>query len=261
MTTTTNAAPFQLQPPWHPSCDGARMQQLIDAVLRLGSEHVATEEAACDALAALRFPNGIVCHRCRSTCTRELAHVTCAREHRFTILVGTPFGSKLRPRIRALFLAIRAFAVSPRSIPARELARDVGAPHATLWRHLHTLRALMPAPSAHPTSVASRVQLCGRHTRVQPGWVRAGARCAIARELVPSIEGGNAERMIGESVRTLLNGTFRGVSADWLCAYLDEARLRWRVRGFAATLLVEGLLRASLPLTFDNVREHFNANI
>src|SRR5687767_6237288 len=121
------------------------MQDLIASILRLGSVDLATEEAACAALVRLRFPNGVakLC-RCGARCTRTLAHVECADGHRFTILVDTPFATKRRPSIRALFLAIRAFTLSPRSVSALEIARDVGGSHSTIWRHLHTLRALLP---------------------------------------------------------------------------------------------------------------------
>src|SRR5688572_32773430 len=104
------------------------MDELVQSILRLGSAALASEEAACDALVALRFPHGLVCPRCGSPCFRSNANVRCARKHRFTILVDTPFASKLRPRVRALFLAIRAFALSPRSVSARGPARDVDLP-------------------------------------------------------------------------------------------------------------------------------------
>lgn len=232
------------------------MDELIQSILRLGAPALASEDAACAALVALRFPDGLVCPRCGSGCTRDDAKVTCAQKHRFTILVGTPFASKLRPRVRALFLAIRAFALSPRSVSARELARDVDMPASTLWRHLQTLRSLLPPPQAHPTQAAASVQLCGKRTRAFAASVRAGARTAIARTLDDG-GGGAMGRLVGESVRTLVNGTFRGVSARWLPAYLDETRTRWRVRARMVEVLVERLLTASSPSTFDDVRRHF----
>jgi hypothetical protein len=236
----------------------AVMNELIDSILRLGSCDVASEEAACDALVALRFPGGISCP-CGALCTRDLATVTCARRHTFTILVDTPFASKRRPRVRALFLAIRAFAVSPRSVSAREIARDVGAPHVTIWRHLLTLRALLPPPIAQPTSHVATAQLCGRNTDAQRAWVRVGVRVAATCER-QSRRGGAEGRMLGESLRTTLNGTFHGVTARWLPAYLDEAVARWRIGGDVGAWLVQRLLDVvAQPLTFLAVRRHFGS--
>lgn len=232
------------------------MNELIESILRLGSPDVSSEAAACDALVALRFPRGVACP-CGASCTRDLAIVTCARGHTFTILVDTPFASKRRPRIRALFLAIRAFAVSPRSVSAREIARDVGAPHATIWRHLLTLRALLKPPVAQPASTVATVQLCGRRTQAKSAWVRVGVRVALAAELMEK-RGGSDGRLIAESVRTTLNGTFHGVTARWLPAYLDEALVRWRIGDEVGAWLVVRLLDVvTTPLTFRAVRRHF----
>src|SRR5688572_3777229 len=126
------------------------MQPLIDAVLAADSRAFDSEAAACDLLWSLRWPNGGF--RCpeadcgSEACTRSLAHMVCDEGHESTILIGTPLGSLRRPRIRAIFLAIRAMARSHRSVSARELARDVGMPHNTLWRHMMRLRMMMPRP-------------------------------------------------------------------------------------------------------------------
>ena len=241
------------------------MNELVASILSLGSEQMATEDAACAALVAVRFPGGLACP-CGASCTRNLAVVTCARGHSFTIFVDTPFATKRRPRARALFLAIRAFALSARSISAREIAREVGAPHATIWRHLLTLRALLQPPIAQPAHDVAAVQLCGRHTAAEPAWVRADARVAIARvDLARDVDGtasgksGSAGRMLAESVRTMLNGTFHGVAARWLQAYLDEVLARWRIGVDVAAWLVQELVDIAHPLTFRVVRRHFRA--
>ena len=229
------------------------MQDLIASILRLGSDDLATEEAACAALVRLRFPKGVakLC-RCGARCRRTLAHVECADGHRFTILVDTPFATKRRPSIRALFLAIRAFALSPRSVSALEIARDVGAAHSTIWRHLHTLRALLPEATAVPTKTAASVQICGRRSKdAQPAWARVGAVTAMTRELEPDPDApSDGERPLGESIRLVLSCTFRGVTAAWLRHYLDEARARLCWRAELASLLLERILMDSRPLTF-----------
>jgi hypothetical protein len=224
------------------------MQNLIDVILRFGSAELATEAAACDALVAVRFPNGVCCP-CGAMCRRVEAHVTCARNHRFTILVGTPLASKRKPRVRALFIALRLLATSPRSVPARELARDLGVPHVSLWRHLHTLRALLPPQRAVPTELAAVVHLCRGE---QPASIRAAVASATSRVITTS-NGGRVGRLVGENIRTLINGTFRGVSAHWLPSYLAEAMTRWRLRDGLVRVILARMLSNEPPLFFAHV--------
>jgi hypothetical protein len=229
------------------------MNDLVASILRLGSEDLASEEAACAALVRLRFPKGVakLC-RCGAKCVRTLAHVECADGHRFTILVDTPFATKRRPNVRALFLAIRAFALSPRSVSALEIAREVQGAHSTIWRHLHTLRALLPAPSAMPTKSAACVQMCGRRSEnARPAWARVGAVTAMTRELEPDPNApSDGERLLGENIRVVVNCTFRGVTALWLQRYLDEARARLCLRAELVLTLLERILTDRLPLPF-----------
>lgn len=237
-------------------------RELLDAILRLGDASLATESAACDAFVRVRFPRGITCPRCRSTTVRTGAQVVCTRgrrPHRFTILFGTAFGTKLKPSLRALFIAARLFALSPRSIPARELARDLQLDHTTVWRHLHTLRALFPAKTAITTPLAASVQVCGRSTAAPPAWARVGATVAVARLLRKPARAGRMQRMVAESLRTLCNGIFRGVSARWLRAYANEARSRWTCRSALADLVVRPLIHGGRALTFRHVRAIFQA--
>jgi hypothetical protein len=234
------------------------VNDLVASILRLGSEDLASEEAACSALVRLRFPKGVskLC-RCGAKCVRTLAHVECADGHRFTILVDTPFATKRRPNVRALFLAIRAFALSPRSVSALEIAREVQAAHSTIWRHLHTLRALLPPPSAMPTKSAACVQMCGRRSEnARPAWARVGAVTAMTRELEPDPNApSDGERLLGENIRVVVNCTFRGVTALWLQRYLDEARARLCLRAELVLTLLQRILTDRLPLTFGTVAE------
>lgn len=217
-------------------------RSLLASIRDLGSAALASEAAACEAVVALRFPRGISC-ACGGACTRELARVTCTRCARvFTVLVGTPLHTKRRPRIRALLLAIRAFALSTTSISARQLARDVDAPPNTIWRHLITLRALLPAQACNG---AHAVQVCGRSTDAEPAWVHVDETIVAARE------------------RALLTGTFRGVSARFLAAYLDEGRARAAcalgARGQLLPSLLAPLVSSGAALTFRAVRDALRA--
>lgn len=226
------------------------MEKLIQSVLTLGAPVLASEQAACDAVVAIRFPNGITCRDCGAPCTRdrtEPAQVRCTRDkpHHFTILLGTPFETKLKPSVRGLLLAIQAMSTTTTSISARGLARllntgsdnAANVKHVTLWRHLQTLRALFP-PSRHdldaplalrlqePPPAQAALQVTGRATSALRSWVTTpGLRIAL------------------ESLRTWLNGTFHGVSAVWLFRYLDEVNARWRATSAAlAASLVQRLL-------------------
>jgi hypothetical protein len=234
------------------------MHDLVASILQLGSEDLASEEAACSALVRVRFPKGVakLC-RCGAKCVRTLAHVECAEGHRFTILVDTPFATKRKPSVRALFLAIRAFALSPRSVSALEIARDVGAAHSTIWRHLHTLRTLLPAATAVPTKSAACVQVCGRRSKTaQPAWARVGAATAMTRELdLDPTAPSNGERLLGENVRVVLCCTFRGVTASWLRRYLDEPRARLCEGADLARTLLERILTDRLPMPFHIVAD------
>jgi hypothetical protein len=228
------------------------LETLIQRILRLGAAQVASEDSACDALTALRFPNGIVCPRCGAPCDRTQARVVCRgrEQHVFTVLIGTPFAQKTRPRIRALLLAIRAFASAHRSVSARELARDTNSNHVTLWRHLLTLRALMPKPPLVVTKLAATTRVAA------DAWVRVGARQAMKRETRRPAPSGPMARLVGESVRTWLNGTFHGVSAGWLSLYLREIAARWAYDALlVAGELLAGLAADGRPMSFRRVRD------
>jgi hypothetical protein len=110
------------------------MPSLIDILLPLGAPQLATEAAACDAFVALRWRGApITCPSCQQLCDRSLAQLRCRgrRRHRFTVFVGTPLGTKLKPNVRATLLALRAMTTTARSVSARELAREVGMNHVT----------------------------------------------------------------------------------------------------------------------------------
>src|SRR5438552_4047437 len=101
------------------------MEELIRVVLALGGAELADEAAACDFFVRARWPNGLRCPHCDAACTRDGAHAICAGtgRHAFTVFVNTALHWKRKPNVRAMILAVRAMALSHRSISARELAR------------------------------------------------------------------------------------------------------------------------------------------
>lgn len=216
-----------------------RLEDLLASIATLGSPCLASESAACDALARLRFPSGVACWRCGAPCTRVDARLTCTDnpKHRSTLLVATPFHTKTRPRIRALLLAIRALALSPAGVNVAALARDVAMPAPTLWRHVLTLRAMLP--HSRRARGANKVELCHRTPRAAPAYVHVD------------------DRIVGESIRTSLNGTHRGVRAGWLSCYLAEHFARWSASGPALIAALAAQLvhkdPACVPLTWRRV--------
>lgn len=177
------------------------MYSLLHLVGPLGAPQLATEAAACDAFVAVRWPTGIIsCPHCGNPCERNLAHLRCTgvRRHKATIFFGTPLGTKLKPNVRATLLALRAMTTTPRSISARELAREVGMNHVTLWRHMHSLRAsLLPNGIAHPT-----------------------------------------KRVVEQTIATWLNGTFHGISRAWQHRYRQEIGARWYLDATTLLMLI-----------------------
>jgi hypothetical protein len=75
------------------------------------------------------------------------------------------------------------------------------------------------------------------------------------RDVVHGSNGGRTGRLVGETLRTLINGTFRGVSAHWLPAYLAEAMTRSLHRTELVKLVLARLLSTDVSLGFAKVAE------
>jgi hypothetical protein len=122
---------------------------------------------------------------------------------------------------------MREMTLSARSISARELARQLEISHVSLWRHMHVLRSMLPDYRHRLTPLAPTVQVTGRSTRVWKRHVAIGTVTAVdCRDRAQ--RGDPAQtRIVGESIRTWINGTFHGVSPKWLPFYLREYWSRW----------------------------------
>jgi transposase-like protein len=195
-----------------------RVRFLSELVLPLNPAELATESAACDAFAAVRWPTGVIlCPTCSRPCERNLAQLRCTRRrpHHFTIFVGTPLGTKLKPNVRATLLAIRAMTTTARSISARELAREVGMNHVTLWRHMQSIRAsLLPDGTADPRP-----------------------------------------RIVEQTIATWLNGTFHGISREWRHRYRQELGARWYMDAFMLVgVTCDSFQRGGEPITLRMAR-------
>lgn len=212
--------------------DDMDLQDLLRSLLRVAPSELVDDASAARAIVQIRWPQGPACAKCRGAAALHANALVCENNRcgaRSSIFVGTSLGSLRRPRPRALLLALRAMATDARGISARALARSVNVPHVTIWRHIHRLRALLPGATATSSPVAF-VAVCGRRREdISPAsvgvrrgvagfsFVHAGHGCASTN---------SSYRIVGEGVRTWLNGTFHGVTARYLPWYLHEATAR-----------------------------------
>jgi hypothetical protein len=204
------------------------LSPLVAALLASVPIDLATEDSAIALVIRHRWPQGPRCLRCNAPADVICCCLRCRRCGRIvTIFAGTPLGHLRRPRVRALLLAMRAIAVDKRGIAARALARVEDVPHVTLWRHIHILRDML-AVGLDPAPPAALVQVCGRRGTAMPGAVVVARDRAFALRATARSTGARRSpvRLVGETVRTWLNGTFHGVSRNWLSRYVLEATVR-----------------------------------
>jgi transposase-like protein len=199
---------------------------LLNVLLRAVPVELATEESSIALIMNTRWPQGRHCPVCGHLCTRTGIWLACGCDDEVTIFVGTPLGSLIAPSVRGILLALRAMAIDHRGIGARPLARLLGVPHVTLWRHIHRLRTLLPpVPGFEHSAATSDVLICGRKA-FRLATVRVGDAGFLAFPDEPPRRGRTPRRLVGESVRTWLNGTFHGVTARYAPRYIREAMCR-----------------------------------
>lgn len=205
---------------------------LVRSLLTIVPRQLVDDETATQAIIDVRWPGGPRCLECSSTVIRRATQFLCEDSRcrtTFSIFVGTGLESLRRPRPRALLLALKAIATDKRGISARALARTVGVPPVTMWRHIHRLRDLLPAvaPTRAP---AAFVQVCGRHggdtAPASSSAAHAGAAFLFTAAGIDCVTVAPSARIVGESIRTWLSGTFHGVTARHLFRYLCEATAR-----------------------------------
>jgi hypothetical protein len=234
------------------------LDALVNSVLELGSRDLESEEAAIATIVKLRWPSGVFCRRCGAACIQDGVHFKCRRRRcgpSFTVFVDTALGALRRPRVRAILLALRAMATSKRGISAMELARETGTPHVSLWRHMHLLRRLLPERYLVKPGPRRAIQVCGR--RAPKDWVAefpplrpvpaslrvvrdaCGFQILWDADLGHDKPGGREGLLVGQTVRTWLNGTFHGVRWNYLSEYATEisARLAFSARDIVSRTL------------------------
>ena len=73
------------------------MACFVDSIFSLNPAFLVSEDAACDAFVAARWPDGIIpCRHCGFDCIRRGAQLVCTgdKPHRATIFFDTPLGTK-----------------------------------------------------------------------------------------------------------------------------------------------------------------------
>jgi len=109
-------------------------------------ERFHSEEKCRDFLAALRWPEGPRCLRCKSPkviklYARELYECELC-SHQFSVIVGTMFQDTHLP-LRKWFVTIYLMCESKKGISANQIKRTIGVSYKTAWYLCHRIRAAM----------------------------------------------------------------------------------------------------------------------
>jgi transposase-like protein len=109
-------------------------------------ENFGTEAKCIEALAQLRWPNGIRCPKCESTEigrieTRSLFQCN-ACEYQFSVRVGTVLQDSKLP-LWKWFLATFLLIEAKKGMSANQLGRTIGVSYKTAWYLCHRIRAAM----------------------------------------------------------------------------------------------------------------------
>ncbi|HVR77654.1 MAG TPA: IS1595 family transposase [Acidimicrobiia bacterium] len=109
-------------------------------------EEYGTEDKCIEALAELRWPNGVTCPKCESTeigtiATRKLFQCNGC-DYQFSVRVGTVLQNSKLP-LWKWFLATFLIIQSKKGISSAQLSRMVGVTTKTGWYLTHRIRAAM----------------------------------------------------------------------------------------------------------------------
>ena len=202
------------------------------------------DEGTCRQLFfALRFPKGFVCPRCGALDARYAAETwRCRTCDRRTSLTSGTWLHGTRQSLQHWF-AILWHTASPKGISAKRFHEIYGVAEMTAWRMLMTARRLFPPWQAdaelHCEPAVEVRRVLGR---------RHGTNCASAAIFVegdrllvataptsaaavwylPARMVTRTARLLIESLRTWISGTFHGVTARHFRAYVEEFIGRWR---------------------------------
>jgi len=119
------------------------------------------EEQCREYLAALRWPDGVSCPRCRSNQTSwptARKRFWCREcKYQFSVTTGTLLHNSHAP-VWKWFLAVHLLVESDGGLPAHRLAKQLGGSYRTAWFIEHRVRAALKAsaePSGAPEPIAA----------------------------------------------------------------------------------------------------------
>jgi len=119
---------------------------MIDANLVKLMEHFGSEDKCRAYMETLRWPEGVVCPRCKSTSTSRVEKRnqydcnTC--RYQFSVTAGTIFNDSHLP-LTKWFLAVLLLVESRKGMSANQVKRILGISYKTAWYLCHRIRAAM----------------------------------------------------------------------------------------------------------------------
>ena len=199
-------------------------------------EEFGTEDKCIEALAELRWPNGVTCPKCESTNigrieTRKL--FDCAGcGYQFSVRVGTVLQDSKLP-LWKWFLATLLLVEAKKGMSANQLARTLGVTAKTGWYLSHRIRAAMldddgvmlsDTVEVDETYVGGKVRGMGSHytgnKSIVVGAVERGGNVKFG--IVRSRDG----KALGDFVRANVDDSVKSVYTDGLDAYQTIPELR-----------------------------------
>ncbi len=108
------------------------------------------EQTAIDLFTSVRWPDGVICPRCKSARTKQIAKQNrhncndCRRQ--FSVRTGTIFERSKIP-LRKWFYALYLFQIARKGVSSIQLGKELGIEQKSAWRMLHKIReAMAPDP-------------------------------------------------------------------------------------------------------------------
>jgi transposase-like protein len=219
------------------------------------------ENAAREALEAVRWPNGPYCPHCGNSDPERIAKVEGKKQsHRpglyycneckgqFTVTVGTVFERSKVP-LTKWWLATHLLGASKKGMSAHQLHRMLGVTYKTAWFMSHRIREAMRDGSLAPMggnggTVEADETYFGNQENPQPSkqrkgrpYLRGGVGPSGKRAVVALVERGGRVRSFHPAVADKV--TVGGIVADNIASetvfYTDESRLYGDAKGHFTT--------------------------
>ena len=187
------------------------------------------EEECRDALAELRWPNGVACPRCGG-----IEHAYDSKTYRwdcyscgygFTALAGTIFHDTKLP-LRKWFMAVLLMTEAKKGISANQVKRTLGVSYKTAWYLCHRIRAAMAETTPEPLSGTVEVDETYVGGKVRgKGHGYKGNKTIVAGaiqrggDVVLQVVGDNGRQTLHDFIRNSTDPRVRRIMTDEWAAY------------------------------------------